>query len=175
MDALGSSDKNVCFSGPRPAKLPGGGSPLDPTMQKITMVLSEYIQAEAERGMIWFISGIMAGFDVIAGEAVLRLKNRFPQIRLALIGPFRKGYFATEHWTPDWKARALELCRCRDCGLCLHDAYTKGIYFERDRFIVEHSNTIICYYNGQPGGTQYTVRQAKSRGLIIRNIFESIN
>lgn len=165
---------SVCFSGPRPTKLPDGGNALDPTMRKITQALSQQIQMEAQQGMIWFITGIMAGFDVIAGEAVLRVRNSFPQIRLALIAPFRKGYFATEYWTPDWRERALELCRCRDYGLCLHDTYTKGVYYERDRFMVEHACKLICYYNGQGGGTKYTVEQAQKAGLEIHNLVNSI-
>lgn len=167
-------DKTVCFSGPRPFKLPGKGSPLDSTVQKITGELKHQIEAAIQRGMLYYISGLMAGIDIIAGEEVLRLKSRYPDIKLILVSPFSKNYFATKHWSPDWITRAKELCSHRDYGVSLHEKECRGAYYERDRFIVEHSKELICYYNGQGGGTKYTVDCAKKAGLVIYNIFDTL-
>ena len=37
----------------------------------------------------------------------------------------------------------------------------------RDRYMVDHASLLIAAFDGSPGGTQYTVQYAMSRGLDI--------
>lgn len=161
---------NICFSGPRPFKLPGGGAPDCPEMARVTGKLRELIQEAAARGKTNFISGFMSGFDIIAAEQVVSLKKELPCIRCVVIAPFRKGYFKTENWTPEWTARAKGLYAGVDFGLSLQPAYSKGAYFRRDDFMIGMSSELICCYNGRGGGTLYTINQAKKQKLQIFQI-----
>ena len=37
----------------------------------------------------------------------------------------------------------------------------------RDRYMVDHSSLLIAAFDGTPGGTQYTMQYAMSRGVSI--------
>ena len=51
----------------------------------------------------------------------------------------------------------------------ISEEYTKSCMMERNRHLVDNSKYCICCFNGQKGGTAYTVSYAKKRGLEIIN------
>lgn len=135
------------------------------------------IRFAAKQGKVNFLSGLMAGFDVLATEQVLLLKKqpKYQNIRCILIGPFRKCFFATKNWSPDWMCRAKILCETAGYGISLSEEYHQGVYYERNRFLVANSSNVICYYNGVPGGgTDYTIGLAHKAGLEVCNIYEPL-
>ena len=48
--------------------------------------------------------------------------------------------------------------------------YTRGCMHERNRHLVDNSSVCVCYLNRESGGTAYTVRYARERGLEIINL-----
>lgn len=48
--------------------------------------------------------------------------------------------------------------------------YCKQAFHIRNRYMVDHSSRLICYYDGQLGGTDYTVNYARKKGLDIINL-----
>lgn len=171
---LQNKTANVCFSGPRPFKLPGNGASDCPEILRLTARLRELIEEAAARGKTNFISGFMSGFDVIAAEQVVSLKKQSPEIRCVVIAPFRKGYFSTKNWTPEWAARAKALYAGVDFGLSLRPEAEKGVYFHRDDFIVDMASELICYCDGRTGGTLYTVNRAEKQKLRIHNLYKRV-
>lgn len=175
--ALNDKNTNVCFTGPRPYKLPGNGDACNADAQKIAFAVSREIEYAAKQGKLNFLSGLMAGFDILAAEQVLLLKKLPPynNIRCILVGPFRKGFFATKYWTPDWIRRARNLCEAANFGISLYDTYYKGVYYKRNQFLVSNASQVICFYNGASGGgTAYTLELAHKAGLEISNVCESM-
>jgi len=175
MTALKQIDpiRSVSFSGHRPDRLPGQGEPDAPEAQKLIKVLRGQIEDAILRGKDTFINGLMAGWDVLAAEQVIALKERCPHIRLVTVAPFSSGLFSRERcWTPDWVERAKGACRQSDIGMSLSECYRAGIYYERDRVMVDHSGELLCYWDGALSGTQYTVQYASGRGLIVCNLFQ---
>lgn len=52
------------------------------------------------------------------------------------------------------------------------DTYYKGCLLRRNDFMLQHSNFVIAYYDGkQKGGTYYTCREARKRGMTVVNLF----
>ena len=93
-------------------------------------MLDELIIDAIYRGKINLINSLMAGFDVIAAESVIRMKSRFPQIRLFSIAPFHDKYFHNWNWSLDWIRRAMEVCNATDYDMSLTKQYTAGVYYD---------------------------------------------
>jgi len=164
----------VCFSGHRPDRLPGQGEPDEPETQKLAAVLLGHIENAIRSGKDVFINGLMAGWDVFAAEQVITLKKQHPHIRLVTIAPYSSHFFSREKcWTPEWVKRAKKVCGQQDIGVKIVENYRTGIYYERNRALVDNSAGLICYCDGGRGGTAYTVEYALKNGLEIINIAES--
>ena len=59
-----------------------------------------------------------------------------------------------------------------DKVIVLSDTYYKGCLLRRNDFMLQHSNFVIAYYDGkQKGGTYYTCREARKRGMTVVNLF----
>ena len=167
--------RSVCFSGHRPERLPRRGKPDAPEMQTLAAALRHEIEYAIRRGLDTFLNGLMAGWDVLSAEQVLALKDQYPHIRLVTLAPYAVGFFSCEKcWTDDWIKRAKEVCRQSDIGVSLAERYRAGIYYERNHILVDHSAELICYWDGDKGGTQFTVQYAKSRGQAVNNLFSPV-
>lgn len=165
---LEQSEHTAAFTGYRPYKLPQNCSAIVQTV--LSQRLEEAVRKTYMRGYRIYLNGLMAGWDILAAEAVLALREELAGLCCVSIVPFRKSYFSNLIWTPEWKARALNVYRQSDLAFPLADQYRKGIYYERDRFLVSHATLMIAYYDGKPGGTKYTLDFAAQSGLEIINI-----
>ncbi|MCL2507677.1 MAG: DUF1273 domain-containing protein [Oscillospiraceae bacterium] len=174
MDGLDSIDLAyaLCFSGHRPERLPSSGDPNAPEMQPLIAALRQELTAAAERGKTTMLHGCMAGWDIICAEQVILLKRQYPHVRLVSVAPYKAAFFTREKcWTPDWVSRAREVFSQHDMGIKIAGQYRPGIYYERNRALVDHSSELLCYWDGGGGGTKYTVDRAYSRGLTVRNLY----
>jgi len=45
--------------------------------------------------------------------------------------------------------------------------YHNGVFQKRNEWMVDHSNRVIAYYNGAPGGTENTIDYALSKGIEV--------
>ena len=82
--------QTCCFTGHRnlPSRiLPALSAELDRTVRTLTA-----------DGFRYFLTGGARGFDTLAAETVLRLRQEFPHIRLILVLPCRNQ---TRGWKPD--------------------------------------------------------------------------
>ncbi len=48
--------------------------------------------------------------------------------------------------------------------------YTHNCMIKRNRRLIDNSSLCICYFEKNTGGTAYTVKYAKEKGLKIYNI-----
>ena len=162
----------VCFSGHRPERLPGQGCRDKKASKTIISLLREKIVDAIAHDTNTFINGCMAGWDVLAAEQVVELKEEYPHIQLITIRPFATGYFIRERcWTDEWIKRAWEIERRSDGLFIVSTHYQSGVYFQRNRMMVDHSAALICYWDGSNGGTAYTVRYAAKQHLAICNLY----
>ena len=152
-------NKACCFSGHR--DLPEDKLPV--VRSRIKQGILNFI----DNGGKFFACGGAIGFDMLAAEEVLAVKKNHPQIQLILILPF-PDY--TSKW-PEAEKRRLETIMEQSIYKYTGKEYHKGIYFARDRELVNGSDTCICYLSKKEhSGTRYTVNYALDKGLWITNI-----
>lgn len=121
--------------------------------------LEEIITSYIEEGYTAFLCGMAVGFDMIAAELVLKLKDVFPEIKLIACIPCegQSKYFKLED-----KQRYESILKKCDEVKVLNDRYFKGCMQARDRYMVENSNLLIAYKRVNEGGTYYTLNYALS-------------
>lgn len=153
--------KTCCFTGHRDIS----------TAQRSALEgrLRETIIALAERGVIYYGAGGALGFDTLAALAVLALKAEMPQLRLILVLPCLSQ---TRGW-PEADRQVYEAIKSRaDKVRYISERYTADCMFRRNRHLVDDSGICVCYMSRPTGGTAYTVKYARQRGLEIINLVQ---
>lgn len=148
-----------CFTGHREI-LPADKEPLR------TALLAEIQRLYTEKDVTEFYTGGARGFDTLAAEAVLKVREALP-VRLHLILPCRGQ---SDRWHAAEKNRYNEILKQADTARFLFDRYTPDCMLRRDDAMVDLSGYCVCYLrdpSAKRGGTAYTVRKAKKAGLEI--------
>lgn len=162
-------ERICCFSGYRPEKLPWGYDEADPGCVRLRLALFQEICLLARKGTArTFLCGMAMGVDLWCAAAVVAVKELFPEwgVRLVAVLPY-------EGQADAWPERVyLQYGTFRalaDREVVLSPHYRPGCMQRRDRFLVNHAATLLAVYDGQPGGTQYTVGYAcrKNRRVLI--------
>ena len=122
-----------------------------------------------EQGYRYFGCGGALGFDTLAAQTVLRLREIYPEIRLILVLPCRDQ---TRRWKQGDVAEYDRIMKAADKVTYTSEQYYSGCMHKRNRHLVDYSSLCICYLTEQSGGTSYTVNYAQSQGLKIINVAE---
>ena len=122
------------------------------------------------KGVIYFGTGGALGFDTMAAQAVLELRNIYPKIKLILVLPCKTQ---TRGWSKHNKEVYENIKMACDKCVYISDEYTFDCMHKRNRHLVNYSNYCICYLTDYShGGTAYTIEYAKKNGLTIINLAE---
>lgn len=156
-------EKTVCFTGHRI---------IEPEKRaSLFAQLIDEIKSLLEAGYRYFGAGGALGFDTLAAQAVLKLREEYPQIRLILVLPCKEQ-------TRGWPAADVdiynEILHQADKVVYTAEHYYRGCMFKRNRHLVDNSSVCICYLTSDHGGTAYTVRYAQSQQLKIVNLADII-
>lgn len=120
------------------------------------------------KGVRFFGTGGALGFDTMAAQTVLKLKNQYPHIYLILVLPCRTQ---TKGWKEADRRIYEHILSKADKVVYIADEYERGCMQRRNRHLVDNSAYCICYQTKETGGTAYTVRYAQQKGLrLIRLI-----
>lgn len=159
--------KSCCFTGHRPAKLPWGYDEENAACSKLKDELALWITKLIEFGVNKFYTGMAMGTDIWAAELVLAMKKKYPDKNINLIAaiPYEGQ---TNKWSEDWKKRYTDILNQADKKVLLQKQYTRGCLHARNRYMVDNSSFIIAVFNGEEGGTKYTIDYAKKQGLRIK-------
>ena len=112
-----------------------------------------------------FVSGMALGFDMLAAEEVIKLK----EVKLVAVVPYRGQ---SERWAPHQRERYQRILSEVDEEVVLSEVYYNGCLLKRNDYMLAHASGIIAYYDGKPkGGTFYTCRKARLKGLDIINLY----
>ena len=115
-------------------------------------------------GIRYFYAGGALGFDTLAAETVLRLRDQFPQIQLILALPNREQ---TRGWSAASVERYESILRRANEVIYTSEHYTRGCMQRRNRFMVDHSAVCVAYCTRATGGSAYTLQYARKSGLRI--------
>lgn len=152
-------EKTCCFSGHR--DLPAEKLPA------LREALVREILNLLPKGVTRFACGGALGFDTLAAQMVLTLKDRFPQVELILILPCRNQ---DKHWREEDRQLYREILSRADRAVFVSERYGQGCMQKRNRLLAEGSSVCICYCTKTQGGTAYTVRYAQRLGLEVINL-----
>ncbi len=152
-------EKTCCFSGHR--KIPSES--LTDIYRKLKETLIFYI----DQGYRYFGAGGALGFDTLAAQTVLHLKQHYPQIKLILVLPCKDQ---ASRWTVQDIKEYERIKALADKVVYTSEHYYAGCMQKRNRHLVDNSSLCICYLTQSGGGTAYTVNYAKAQGLTIVNL-----
>lgn len=165
-------DKTVAFTGYRPDKI--AVSSKNPDIEnEIRSGLRHATREFYARGFRCFLSGMAEGFDLWAAEEVLSLKNsgELPDIELLAIIPFRDQ---NRFYPGDAAALYDKILQNAGEVVILSEHYYPECFHRRNDWLVDHSSVVICYFDGQAGGTKYTVSRARRQGLPVFNLLDPV-
>ena len=139
-------------------------------MTSLTAELDCVIEKLIVEGIDTFVCGGAVGFDTLAACRVAVAKKRFPHIGLELILPCRDQ---TAKWRSSYDIALYQRIKgLADSIEYAADTYSSGCMHLRNRMMADRSSVCVAYYNGGGGGTAYTVRYARERGLSVINLYE---
>jgi uncharacterized phage-like protein YoqJ len=122
-----------------------------------------------EHGFRNFISGFAIGFDMMAAEIVVSLRETHEDMTLTAAIPFRGQSSRFNYYD---QQRYDRLIREANEVLLLSESYYPRCFLERDAFMVDNSSMLIAYYDGRErGGTFYTVKKADRNGVPVVNVY----
>lgn len=154
--------KTCCFSGHRDIS--------SEIQQRLASQLEQTIERLICSGICFFGTGGARGFDTLAALAIIKLRIRYPHVRLILVLP-------CINQTRGWQSTDIELYQTvidrADKIVYTSLEYTRDCMFRRNRHLVGHSSVCVCYCVRHGGGTAYTVAYAKASGLRIINLAET--
>ena len=152
-----------CFTGHRPEKL--NASECD-----VKHWLEEQIDQAIADGFVTFISGCAMGVDIWAGQIVLEKRKQNPELHLIAATPW-PGF--SRRWGVDWQQQYSDLLQGADLVVPVCNQYHRGVFQQRNEWMVDRSNRVIAYYNGSPGGTRNTIEYAERKGVECR-VFKNV-
>ena len=120
-----------------------------------------------DKGVLFYGAGGALGFDTIAAESVLELKEKYPQIKLILVLPCKDQ---TSGWYDSDVKKYNEILSRADKVVYTSERYYDGCMLKRNRYLVDNSGYCICYLKRNTGGTAYTVNYARQLGVFVYNI-----
>lgn len=157
-------EKTCCFTGHR--QIPAEYLPA--ISEKLRNTLLSYIKC----GYRYFGTGGALGFDTLAAQTILNLKQQYPTIRLILVLPCKDQ---SNRWRDEDKDEYERIKALADKIVYTAERYYNGCMQRRNRHLVDGSSLCVCYLTKNYGGTAYTVAYAKEQGLIVQNIADSSN
>lgn len=113
-----------------------------------------------------FICGGAMGFDTLASQLVLAVRNDIPKVRLILALPCKNQ---TQRWRKADINEYDRILRLADEVIYVSDEYYEGCMQKRNRFMVDNSSHCIFYMPTPRGGTAYTVKYAIEKERSIQN------
>lgn len=149
--------KTACFTGHRPESL-NGYDPKD-NKELLWKLRSFVIQHIEEKNIDTFITGMALGIDTWAALIVLKLKEKYPNLRLIAAVP-------CENHPAKWRKESKEqwqyiIDRCDEVVYVSDEPYTNWCMQKRNIWMCDNSDYVIAVWNGIPGGTGNCVNYAR--------------
>lgn len=148
--------KTCCFTGHRTipkTKLP-----------QIKAELEREIENLISIGVTRFWAGGALGFDTLAADTIIGLRETHHEISLFLALPCRNQESRWHSADRDHYKKILNHC---NAYIYLSCEYYNGCMQRRNRFMVDNSDYCIAYISSNKGGTAYTVGYAEHKGINV--------
>lgn len=137
----------------------------------LRQALRRRIRQLAQEGYTRFASGGAMGFDLLAAEIVLELRETIPELELQMILPCKgqdRAYSVGD------RARYRDILSAANSVRYTAEEYYEGCMLTRDRVLAAAADACICYLTHSQGGTAYTVRHVLLRDIPLYNLAEEL-
>ena len=163
--------KSCCFTGYRPSKFPFELRDEDSEFIKFENKLVDAVFSLPDEECFTFYCGMAMGFDIIAAETVLLLRETYKKAKISLVCviPFIEQ---AASFSDEWKERYDAVLEQADEIILLSDKYYNGCYRKRNEFMVDNSDFIVTWFDGKSGGTRNTLAYANKNEKRIINLNE---
>ena len=159
--------KSACFTGHR--VLTGNITDLEKRLYRFIE------QGIINLGLTDFYVGGSIGWDTLAAQTVLRLREVYP-VKLHLVLPCSNEE-QTAKWTAEQKAEFYRILGLADDIEYTAQHYYNGCMKVRNARLVEKADT-RCYCFWEPGneksGTYQTIRMAREKGIMVVNFWRGV-
>lgn len=152
-------DYTCCFTGHRALPPEERGAIAYQLEQTVIMLI--------QAGIRFFGAGGARGFDTLAAQTILKLRRKYPHIKLILVLPCLSQ---TQGWRDEDIKVYESIKTAADKVTYTSEKYTQGCMHKRNRHLVDHSSICVCYLTEDRGGTAYMVNYAKKQGLKVINL-----
>jgi len=151
-------DKNFtcCFTGHRKLA-PEAAVALRGKIKKAVLKL-------IEQGYTTFVTGGALGFDTIAAEVILEIREKKPFIKLIVVAPFANQAL---QWSEPQQMTYQRICDAADDYICLAAGEYKDAMKKRNLYMVEMSSACIAYCTRPRSGASQTIGFARQNGLEV--------
>lgn len=164
---MAQREQTCCFSGHRPAKLPWGGNEADERCLALKGELAAHLETLYAEGYRHFICGMALGCDMYFAEAVTALRDVYDDVTLEAAVPCGTQ---PDRWNRAQRERYNALLDACSKVTVLQIGYSPECMMRRNQYMVDHSSTLLCCYNGRPGGTMRTILYAERTGVGVEII-----
>ena len=151
-------EHTVCFTGHRR---------IDPQDEPVIQQLTPLLELLYKQGYRDFLCGGALGFDTLAAEHVIRLRDEHPDVRLIFCLPCADQ---SSRWKRADCSRYERLLYLSDETRVLSPRYYDGCMQVRNSYMVDRSYLCIAYMTRLHGGTLSTVRYALTQDVPVLNI-----
>lgn len=155
------------FTGHRPEKLPWRYDEGDPRCVELKRRIEDAVRAVYDSGVRHYICGMAKGCDMYFAEAVIALREEWPDVTLEAAVPCETQSAA---WTREERERYYYILHQCDKQTLVSREYTPECMLRRNRYMVDSASILIAAYDFKPGGTMQTVNYAKNQGKEIIEI-----
>ena len=142
-------------------------------MDDLKLRLYEEIDKAVNDGFDTFIFGACYGFDLMCAEIVLLRQmvireSEEKHIHLIAAVPFEGQ---ASKWDKHDQALYFKTLSKCDEVITLSAKFDMSCFHKRNRYMVDSSNRLICYYDGGRSGTGYTVNYAQKKQCETINLY----
>lgn len=135
----------------------------DPKKDVIKAVIKNNLKESCDSGSTWIITGGQLGVEQWTVEAVVELKEEYPELKVALMLPFAD---LGGNWQDEKKQRLMELKQKADfCASVSKQPYSSPQQLKNyQRFMLDHTEGALLIYDPDyPGKTKFDYQAIKQR------------
>jgi uncharacterized phage-like protein YoqJ len=131
-------------------------------------VLKREIIALLDEGVRIFYNGMAMGFDLLAAETLLSVKENYEGVKLIACIPC---YNQEKSFPAADKKRYAEILKRADEQVLLAEHYFQGCMQIRDKYMADRADVMIAYCHKEKGGAAFTVKYFQKTKPLNQVIF----
>lgn len=156
----------TCFTGHRPNKL--NGYEAEDNKKLLWRIHNVCVDLIENKGVDTFINGLALGVDLWSAKIIIKLKEKYPNIKLISAIPCRNH---PNKWNKKSKNLWQEVCdKSDEVVLVTDEEYKPYLMQVRNEWMVNKSDYVVAVWDKTPGGTGNCVNFAEKQNKEIIRI-----